>query len=90
MKAAQDTSKQEIIQLAIYKSGKQEIFFSDMPEILKGRGLDIEVTKNDFLTAITEFAEYNHHLIIGGRKHNNPGIILYGNLHQPRNKNRGN
>lgn len=85
----QATDKQNAIQLAIYKSGKEKIFFSDMPEILAARGLDMSVTKQEFLTAIQEFAEYNYHLIIGGRKSENPGLILYGNLHKPRNKDRG-
>lgn len=86
----QNTNRQEIIQLAIYKSGRYKIFFSDMPEILAERKLGgFPVTKYDFLTAIREFAQYNHHLIIGGRKSTNPCLILYGNLHESRNKNRG-
>lgn len=79
------TNKIEMIIHAIYKSGRYEIYFSDIKEIIDRQYFNtFSVTKNEFLTAIKEFAEYNYNLLIGGRKSKNPGLILYGNMDSKR------
>lgn len=85
-----ETNRQFDIQMALYKSGRHELFYKDVDELMRGRYGNVKhVTKYEFMDAIREFAGYaDYHLFIGGRKSENPGVILYGNLHRPRNKDR--
>lgn len=77
-----NTDRIDIIKQAIYKSCQKQISFSQINDVVSGYISDksfFPVTKQEFLTAIREFAEYNHHLILGGRNSENPALVLYEN-----------
>lgn len=84
------TDKISAVIQALYKSGLEIIYYSNVHDImLEYYGQTLEVTKSEFLTAIQEWLEgKNYHLILGGRKSENPCLILYGNLYRPRTKNK--